>query len=54
MKDDLEVAPISQTSLRFVGRIAYYEEYHGLAEWGRLHWGALLRMVERTQPDFSD
>ena len=132
MKDELEVVPISQTSLQFVGRIAYDEEYHGLAdlnegerlakvlgtsevmlmrhhgvlvagaelasafddlfmlekaaqlqvltsglgpltpiapqvieetrgaiidglaEWGRLHWAALLRMVERTQPDFRD
>lgn len=132
MKDELEVVPISQTSLQFVGRITYDEEYHGLAdlnegerlakalgsdevmlmrhhgvlvagaelasafddlfmlekaaqlqvlasglgpltpidpkiiaetreeiigglaEWGRLHWAALLRMVERTQPDFRD
>ena len=132
MKDELEVVPISQTSLQFVGRTAYDEEYHGLAdlnegerlakvlgtsevmlmrhhgvlvagvelasafddlfmlekaaqlqvlasglgpltpiapqviqetrgaiidglaEWGRLHWAALLRMVERTQPDFRD
>lgn len=132
MKDELEVVPISQTSLQFVGRIAYDEEYHGLAdlnegerlakvlgtsevmlmrhhgvlvagaelasafddlfmlekaaqlqvlasglgpltpiapqvieetrgaiidglaEWARLHWAALLRMVERTQPDFRD
>jgi len=132
MMDQLEVVPISQTSLQFVGRIAYDEEYHGLAdldegerlakvlgqhevmlmrhhgvlvvgrelssafddlymlekaaelqvlasglgtltpidpevieatreefssgmtEWARLHWAALLRMVERTQPDFRD
>ena len=132
MKDELELVPISQTSLQFVGRIAYDEEYHGLAdlnegerlakalgehevmlmrhhgvlvagtelssafddlymlekaaelqvlasglgtltpidpevieatreefssgmtEWARLHWAALLRMVERTQPDFRD
>ena len=132
MKDELELVPISQTSVQFVGRIAYDEEYHGLAdldegerlakvlgphevmlmrhhgvlvvgrelsvafddlsmlekaaelqvlasglgsltpidpevveatrerfsgdmiEWARLHWAALLRMVERTQPDFRD
>ena len=132
MKDELELVPISQTSLQFVGRITYDEEYHGLAdldegerlakvlgqhevmlmrhhgvlvagrelssafddlymlekaaelqvlasglgtltpidpevieatreefssgmtEWARLHWAALLRMVERTQPDFRD
>ncbi len=132
MKDELELVPISQTSLQFVGRIAYDEEYHGLADlnegerlakvlgehdvmlmrhhgvlvagtelssafddlymlekaaelqvlasglgtltpidpevieatreefssgmagWARLHWAALLRMVERTQPDFRD
>jgi hypothetical protein len=23
-------------------------------EWGRLHWAAMLRMVERTQPDVRD
>jgi hypothetical protein len=22
--------------------------------WGRVHWAAMLRMVERTQPDFRD
>jgi len=26
----------------------------GMLEWGRLHWAAMLRMVERTQPDFKD
>jgi ribulose-5-phosphate 4-epimerase/fuculose-1-phosphate aldolase len=26
----------------------------GMIEWGRMHWAALLRMVERTQPDFRD
>jgi ribulose-5-phosphate 4-epimerase/fuculose-1-phosphate aldolase len=26
----------------------------GMIEWGRLHWAAMLRMVERTQPDFRD
>jgi len=26
----------------------------GLVDWGRKHWAALLRMVERTQPDFRD
>jgi len=26
----------------------------GMAEWGRMHWAAMLRMVERTQPDFRD
>ncbi|MEP7060300.1 MAG: class II aldolase/adducin family protein [Actinomycetota bacterium] len=132
MQDELHLVPISQTSLQFDGRIAYDEEYHGLADlnegerlakalgqhdvmllrhhgvlvagaelgsafddlymlekaaqlqvlasglgaltpidaqviadtrgemvgglagWGRLHWEALLRMVERTQPDFRD
>jgi ribulose-5-phosphate 4-epimerase/fuculose-1-phosphate aldolase len=132
MKDELRLAPISQTSLQLVSRTTYDEEYHGLAdlqegerlakvlgdadvmllrhhgvlvagrelgaafddlymlekaaqlqvlasglgpltpiapdivedtrsgildgltEWGRIHWAALLRMVERTQPDFRD
>ena len=27
---------------------------HGMVEWGRLHWAALLRMLEKTQPDFKD
>jgi ribulose-5-phosphate 4-epimerase/fuculose-1-phosphate aldolase len=132
MKERLELVPISQTSLQFTGRIAYDEEYHGLAdldegerlakalgtdevmlmrhhgvlvagselgaafddlymlekaaqlqvlasglgpltpiaadiidetrqemvsgltEWGRMHWAALLRMLDRTQPDFRD
>jgi ribulose-5-phosphate 4-epimerase/fuculose-1-phosphate aldolase len=132
MKQDLELVPISQTSLQFSGRITYDEEYHGLADlnegerlakvlgtndvmllrhhgvlvagpelgpafddlymlekaaqlqvlasglgsptpidpetiaetrdgvqdglasWGRSHWAALLRMVEKTQPDFRD
>jgi hypothetical protein len=26
----------------------------GMTEWGRMHWAALLRMVEKTQPDFRD
>lgn len=26
----------------------------GMLEWGRMHWAALLRMVERTQPDFRE
>ena len=26
----------------------------GMIEWGRMHWAALLRMLERTQPDFRD
>lgn len=26
----------------------------GMIEWGRLHWAAMMRMVERTQPDFRD
>jgi ribulose-5-phosphate 4-epimerase/fuculose-1-phosphate aldolase len=26
----------------------------GMLEWGRMHWAAMLRMVERTQPDFKD
>jgi ribulose-5-phosphate 4-epimerase/fuculose-1-phosphate aldolase len=26
----------------------------GMIEWGRMHWAALLRMVEREQPDFRD
>ncbi len=132
MKDELALAPISQTSLQLVDRITYDEEYHGLADlqegerlakalgdaemmllrhhgvlvtgaelgpafddlymlekaaqlqvlasglgpltpidpeviertrteivdglagWGRIHWAALLRMVERTQPDFRE
>ena len=132
MKDELALAPISQTSLQLIDRMAYDEEYHGLADleegerlakvlgtaevmllrhhgvlvagaelgsafddlymlekaaqlqvlasglgpltpiaaevidrtrtsladgladWGRVHWAALLRMVERTQPDVRD
>ena len=26
----------------------------GMIEWGRLHWAAMMRMVERSQPDFRD
>ena len=26
----------------------------GMIEWGRKHWASMLRMVERTQPDFRD
>jgi ribulose-5-phosphate 4-epimerase/fuculose-1-phosphate aldolase len=26
----------------------------GMIEWGRMHWAAMMRMVERTQPDFRD
>jgi hypothetical protein len=26
----------------------------GRIEWGRMHWAAMLRMVDRTQPDFRD
>ena len=26
----------------------------GMVEWGRMHWAAMLRIVERTQPDFRD
>jgi ribulose-5-phosphate 4-epimerase/fuculose-1-phosphate aldolase len=26
----------------------------GMLEWGRKHWAALLRMLERTEPDFKD
>ena len=26
----------------------------GMVEWGRMHWAAMLRMVERSQPDFRD
>jgi ribulose-5-phosphate 4-epimerase/fuculose-1-phosphate aldolase len=26
----------------------------GMLEWGRMHWAALLRMVEKTQPDFME
>jgi ribulose-5-phosphate 4-epimerase/fuculose-1-phosphate aldolase len=132
MKEELELAPISQTSLQFVDRVVYDERYEGLAdlnegerlakvlgdaevmflrhhgilvagpelgvamddlfmlekaaqlqvlasglgpltpltrdviertrdgfvdgalEWGRMHWAAILRMVERAQPDFRD
>ena len=132
MRDDLQLAPISQTSLQFTDRVVYDEHYEGLAdldegerlakvlgeaevmflrhhgilvagrelgaaiddlymlekaaqlqvlasglgpltpiraetiertrvqfadgmiEWGRMHWAALLRMVERDQPDFRD
>ena len=133
MKDDLHLAPISQTSLQFTDRVVYDERYEGLAdldegerlakalgdaevmflrhhgilvagrelgaamddlymlekaaqlqvlsagfgplkpirgetiertrsqfvgdgmiEWGRMHWAAMMRMVERTQPDFRD
>jgi ribulose-5-phosphate 4-epimerase/fuculose-1-phosphate aldolase len=133
MKDELHLAPISQTSMQFLDRVVYDEHYAGLAdldegerlakilgeadvmflrhhgilvagrelgvaiddlymlekaaqlqvlasglgpltpiaeetiegtrgqftgqgmlEWGRLHWAALLRMLERTQPDFRE
>lgn len=133
MKDDLHLAPISQTSLQFTDRVVYDERYEGLAdldegerlakvlgeaevmflrhhgiliagrelgaamddlymlekaaqlqvlasglgpltpiraeiiertrgqftgdgmtEWGRMHWAAMMRMVERTQPDLRD
>jgi hypothetical protein len=26
----------------------------GMIEWGRMHWAAMLRMVERAHPDFRD
>ncbi|HVF07652.1 MAG TPA: hypothetical protein VNC60_03660, partial [Actinomycetota bacterium] len=26
----------------------------GRIEWGRMHWAAMMRMVERSQPDFRD
>lgn len=26
----------------------------GMIVWGRMHWAAMLRMVERSQPDFRD
>jgi ribulose-5-phosphate 4-epimerase/fuculose-1-phosphate aldolase len=26
----------------------------GMRDWGRMHWAALLRMLEKTQPDFKD
>jgi ribulose-5-phosphate 4-epimerase/fuculose-1-phosphate aldolase len=26
----------------------------GRIEWGRMHWAAMMRMVERSQPDFAD
>ena len=132
MHEDLQLAPISQTSLQFTDRVVYDERYEGLADldegerlakvlgdaevmflrhhgilvagrelgvamddlymlekaaqlqvlasglgtpsrigdetiertrdqfaegmvdWGRMHWAAMLRMVERTQPDFRD
>jgi ribulose-5-phosphate 4-epimerase/fuculose-1-phosphate aldolase len=133
MKDELHLAPISQTSMQFLDRVVYDEHYAGLAdldegerlskilgeaevmflrhhgilvagrelgvaiddlymlekaaqlqvlasglgpltpiaeatieatrgqftgqgmlEWGRLHWAALLRMLDRTQPDYRD
>jgi ribulose-5-phosphate 4-epimerase/fuculose-1-phosphate aldolase len=133
MKDELRLAPISQTSMQFLDRVVYDEHYAGLAdldegerlskilgeaevmflrhhgilvagrelgvaiddlymlekaaqlqvlasglgpltpiaeatieatrgqftgqgmlEWGRLHWAALLRMLDRTQPDYRD
>ena len=132
MHEELQLAPISQTSLQFTDRVVYDERYEGLAdldegerlakalgqaevmflrhhgilvagtelgvamddlymlekaaqlqvlasglgtpsrirdetigrtrdqfaegriEWGRLHWAAMLRMVERAHPDFRD
>ena len=133
MKNELQLAPISQTSLQFTDRVTYDERYEGLADldegerlakvlgdhdvmflrhhgilvagrelgvamddlymlekaaqlqvlaaglgaltpiasetiertrsqftgkgmldWGRIHWAALLRMVEKRQPDFKD
>jgi hypothetical protein len=37
---------IERTRGQFTGR--------GMLEWGRMHWAALLRMVEKSQPDFKD
>jgi ribulose-5-phosphate 4-epimerase/fuculose-1-phosphate aldolase len=132
MHEGLDLAPISQTSLQFSGRVVYDERYEGLAdldegerlakelgqadvmflrhhgilvagpelgaawddlymlekaaqlqvlaaglgvptpiseetiertrsqfadgriEWGRMHWAAMLRMIEKSQPDFRD
>jgi len=25
-----------------------------MRDWGRMHWAALLRMLEKDQPDFKD
>jgi ribulose-5-phosphate 4-epimerase/fuculose-1-phosphate aldolase len=42
------IAPetIDRTRGQFTGQ--------GMLEWGRMHWAALLRMLEKTQPDFKD
>jgi ribulose-5-phosphate 4-epimerase/fuculose-1-phosphate aldolase len=39
-------ATIEATRGQFTGQ--------GMLEWGRLHWAALLRMLDRTQPDYRD
>jgi ribulose-5-phosphate 4-epimerase/fuculose-1-phosphate aldolase len=26
----------------------------GMRDWGRMHWAALLRMLEKREPDFKD
>jgi ribulose-5-phosphate 4-epimerase/fuculose-1-phosphate aldolase len=37
---------IDRTRGQFTGK--------GMLEWGRMHWAAMLRMVEKTQPDFAE
>ena len=37
---------IERTRSQFAGE--------AMVHWGRLHWAAMLRTVERTQPDFRD
>ena len=44
--DDPASETIERTRDQFTGE--------GMLEWGRMHWAALLRMVERTQPDFRE
>ena len=42
----IKAETIERTRSQFMG--------DGMLEWGRMHWAALLRMLERTQPDFKD
>jgi hypothetical protein len=42
----IRAGTIEKTSGQFTGE--------GMLEWGRMHWAAMLRMLEKTQPDFKD
>ena len=42
----IPVETIEKTRGQFTG--------DGMRDWGRMHWAALLRMLEKTQSDFKD